>query len=61
MGKLGCEYTFADPEPFSLAPTFPVTIDSVNEDGTVQGHFDLNRMSSSKKFRALSLFVPRIQ
>ena len=61
MGKLNCEYTFADPEPFSLAPTFPVTIDSVNDDGTVQGHFDLSIMPSNKKFRALSLFVPQIQ
>ena len=61
MSKLNCEYTFADPEPFSLAPTFPVTINSVNEDGSVQGYFDLNRMSSGKKFRALSLFVPQIQ
>ncbi len=61
MGKLNCEYTFANPEPFSLAPTFPVTIDSVNEDDTIQGHFDLNRMSSGKKFRALSLLVPQFQ
>lgn len=41
------EHTFQKADPLSMATKLPVVIDSVNEDGTYQGHFDL----ANKEYR----------
>ena len=46
------QHTFHDADPLSMATTFPVVIDSMNEDGTYQGHFDLDNMSTAKRILA---------
>ena len=46
------QHTFHDADPLSMATTFPVVIDSMNEDGTYQGHFDLDSMSTAKRILA---------
>ena len=46
------EHTFCDADPLSMATTFPVVIDSMNDDGTYQGHFDLDNMSTAKRILA---------
>ena len=46
------EHTFQKADPLSMATKFPVVIDSVNEDGTYQGHFDLDNMSTAKRILA---------
>lgn len=46
------QHTFCDADPLSMATKFPVVIDRVNEDGTYQGHFDLDNMSTAKRILA---------
>ena len=38
-----------------LAITFPIKVESINSDDTIEGYFDLDKMSAVKRVLALTL------
>ena len=39
---------------WDLRIQFPIVVSSINDDGTINGHFDFKNMSATKKILALT-------
>lgn len=57
MRDLKKKHTFVSPDPLDLGPaiTFPVKVESINSNDTIEGYFDLDKMSAVKRVLALTL------
>lgn len=51
--NLYAQHTFGDVDPFYMGTTFQAIIDKDNGDGTYEGHYDLDNMSTVKKILAM--------
>ena len=57
MRDLEKKHTFVSPDlmDLGLAITFPIKVESINSDDTIEGYFDLDKMSAVKRVLALTL------
>lgn len=51
--QLYSEHTFRETALNSVHPGYPIIVTKDNGDGTVQGHYDLDRMTVTQKIAAL--------